>query len=103
MSGGFDLHGRYYPNASDAENAERAQVAEINSWHALRDTHNHTQRINMLYTTVNRLQREIAATQETMAIAKRRAIIANSRHAGKPLGYAKRRLLNKKIKNLCNW
>jgi len=33
MAGGFDLNGRYYPNANDALNAEMAQCNEIDNWH----------------------------------------------------------------------
>jgi len=33
MRGGFDLNGKYYPNAEDALNAEMAQCNEIDNWH----------------------------------------------------------------------
>lgn len=33
MRGGFDLNGRYYPNADDALNAEIAQCNEIDNRH----------------------------------------------------------------------
>lgn len=38
MRGGYDLNGRYYPNAEDAINAEMAQVAEIDARYALEAT-----------------------------------------------------------------
>lgn len=31
MRGGFDLYGKYYPNADDAMNAEMAQCNEIDN------------------------------------------------------------------------
>lgn len=31
MKGGYDLHGRYYPNINDALNAEMAQCNEIDN------------------------------------------------------------------------
>ena len=37
MKGGYDLHGRYYPNREDAINAEISQCNEIDLAHMRRD------------------------------------------------------------------
>jgi len=37
MRGGYDLHGRYYPNVDDAINAEMAQCAAIDADIAMRE------------------------------------------------------------------
>ena len=37
MKGGYDLHGRYYPNREDAINAEISQCNEIDLTHMRRD------------------------------------------------------------------
>lgn len=37
MRGGYDLHGRYYPNREDAINAETTQCNEIDLAHMRRD------------------------------------------------------------------
>lgn len=43
--GGYDLHGRYYPNMDDAINAEMAQCAAIDADIAMREVNKMKNRI----------------------------------------------------------
>lgn len=48
--GGYDLHGRYYPNINDAYNAEMAQCAEIDA--------------RLAYEKADRLERQMYEQQQ---------------------------------------
>ena len=43
--GGYDLHGRYYPNVNDAINAEMAQCAAIDADIAMREVNKMKRRL----------------------------------------------------------
>lgn len=82
----YDLYGQYYSSARDAENAELAQMAEINSRYALKQAERNQTRNEQVYSQYlerfhyDILDLEYKVQQLERRLKPKRIIISQSRY-----------------------